>query len=75
MSDFGIKYNSLNKQNKKEVNDFVDFLLSRQENNKDNSLSAYKNKILQVSQWSDSDICSSFGHLLEISSFDERNEI
>jgi len=56
MSDIVVKYNSLNKIARQEVNDFMDFLLSKQKTNKPNFLTPYKNKILNVSDWSDSDL-------------------
>ncbi len=56
MSDIVVKYNRLNKIARQEVNDFMDFLLSRQKTNKTNFLTPYKNKILNVSDWSDSDL-------------------
>ena len=56
MSDIVVKYNRLNKIARQEVNDFMDFLLSRQKTNKTNFLTTYKNKILNVSNWSDSDL-------------------
>ena len=56
MSDIGIKYNRLNKTSRQEVNDFMDFLLSKQKINNPISLSTYKNKILKVSIWTDSDL-------------------
>ena len=56
MSDIVVKYNRLNKIARQEVNDFMDFLLSRQKTNKTNFLTTYKNKIINVSDWSDSDL-------------------
>jgi hypothetical protein len=56
MSDLVVKYNSLNKIARQEVNDFMDFLLSKQKTNKLNFLTPYKNKILNVSIWSDADL-------------------
>jgi hypothetical protein len=55
MSDIVIKYNRLNITARQEVNDFMDFLLSRQKTDKVNLLSNYKDKILNVSIWSDAD--------------------
>jgi len=48
------KYNQLNKHANKEVEDFVDFLLSKQKPGISDFPSSYKQKILQVSNWSDS---------------------
>ena len=56
MSDIVVKYNRLNKIARQEVNDFMDFLLSKQKTNKSIFLTSYKNKILNVSIWSDSDL-------------------
>lgn len=56
MSDIVVKYNRLNKTARQEVNDFMDFLLSKQKSEKPNFLATYKNKILRVSTWTDSDL-------------------
>lgn len=56
MSDIVVKYNSLSKIARQEVNDFMDFLLSKQKSNNPKFLSTYKNKILKVSKWSDADL-------------------
>jgi len=56
MSDIVIKYNRLNKTARQEVNDFMDFLLSKQKIKEPNFFSTYKNKILNVSIWSDSEL-------------------
>lgn len=56
MSDIIIKYNRLSKTARKEVNDFMDFLLSKQKSNSPNLLTTYKNKILNVSKWTNSDL-------------------
>ncbi|MHC1777015.1 MAG: hypothetical protein AB9834_16560 [Lentimicrobium sp.] len=56
MSDIVVKYNRLNKYARKEVNDFMDFLLSKQKTSKSSSLNTYKSKILKVSVWSNSDL-------------------
>ncbi|MEX0983069.1 MAG: hypothetical protein WD577_11620 [Bacteroidales bacterium] len=55
MNDIAIKYSKLNKTRRQELNDFLDFLLSRQKNDKKNLLTGYKEKILAVSTWSDED--------------------
>ena len=55
MTDIVVKYNSLNKTARQEVNDFMDFLLSRQKSIKADLQTAYKTKILGVSVWSDTD--------------------
>lgn len=54
MTDLVLKYNALNKTAQKQVNDFMDFLLSKQKNYKSNV--NYKSRILSVSTWSDSDL-------------------
>lgn len=56
MTDILLKYSLLNESGRKEVNDFLDHLLKKQREKKDNSLSSYKKKILGVTTWSDSDI-------------------
>lgn len=56
MSDVSIKYSLLNKAARREVDDFMDFLLSKQKKNKINPITGYKKKILTVSTWSDADL-------------------
>jgi len=56
MNDLVSKYNSLEATAQKEVNDFVEFLLSRQKKKPAKKLSDYKKKILAVSVWSASDV-------------------
>ena len=56
MSDIVVKYNRLNKTARQEVIDFMDFLLSKQKISKSNFLTPYKNKILNVSNWTDADL-------------------
>ena len=56
MSEIVVKYNKLDKTARKELNDFMDFLLNKQKNTNPMALSAYKSKILNVSVWSDSDL-------------------
>jgi hypothetical protein len=56
MSEIVVKYNRLNKTARQELNDFMDFLLSKQKSDHPNFLTTYKNKILNVSVWSDSDL-------------------
>jgi site-specific recombinase XerD len=55
MADIQLKYNLLDAASKKEVNDFVDFLLNKKKK-KTESISSYKKKILKVSLWTDEDI-------------------
>lgn len=56
MTDLALKYNLLDNAAKKEVLDFVDFLLTKETKSKKPLKAAYKKKILQVSVWSDLDI-------------------
>ena len=56
MSDVLLKYKLLNKSARQEVNDFLDFLLSKQKTEKNKPVTAYKKKILNVSTWSESDL-------------------
>jgi len=56
MTDLALKYNLLDTSAKREVLDFVDFLLTKETNIKKSSKSDYKKKILKVSVWNDSDI-------------------
>jgi hypothetical protein len=56
MNDISLKYRLLSKSARQEVNDFMDFLLNKQQAKNNNPLSGYKKKILSVSTWTDSDI-------------------
>ncbi len=56
MSDMSLKYRLLDRSAKEEVNDFINFLFSRQSRKKSLSISGYKKKILSVSVWKDSDL-------------------
>ena len=56
MSEIVVKYNKLDKTARQELNDFMDFLLSKQKITNPTLLSTYKNKILSVSVWTDSDL-------------------
>jgi hypothetical protein len=56
MADIVLKYSLLNNSARKQVNDFLDFLLEKQREKGGNSLSSYKKKILGVTTWSDSDL-------------------
>jgi hypothetical protein len=56
MTDLALKYNLLDTTAKREVLDFMDFLLTKGTNIKKSSKSDYKKKILKVSVWGDSDI-------------------
>lgn len=55
MTDIVLKYSLLNNSARNQVNDFLDFLLQKQREKGNNSLSSYKKKILGVTTWSDSD--------------------
>ena len=56
MSDYSLKYLLLNKLAKQEVNDFIDFLFSKQKKNRKKPIDSYKKKILKVSVWSEQDM-------------------
>ncbi len=56
MSDLTIKYNLLDRTSKKEVRDFMEFLLSKKSPSSPSKMDAYKKKILNVSKWNDADI-------------------
>jgi len=56
MTDIALKYNLLDDSAKKEVLDFVDFLLNKKGNLKESDSSDYKKRLLQVSKWEDADI-------------------
>jgi hypothetical protein len=56
MTDIALKYNLLDDTAKKEVLDFVDFLLNKKGNLKESDSSDYKKRLLQVSKWEEADI-------------------
>ena len=56
MTDLALKYNLLNTSEKREVLDFMDFLLTKETKSKKQLKTNYKKKILNVSVWNDSDI-------------------
>lgn len=56
MSDFLLKYSLLNKSAKQEINDFIDFLLSKKDVKNNFILSDYKKRILNVSTWTENDL-------------------
>ena len=56
MNDISFKYRLLNESLQKEVNDFLDFLLSKQKSKKSGINSEYKKRILSVSTWTEKDI-------------------
>jgi len=59
MNEIAIKYNKLSNKRRQEVNDFLDFLLTRQKKESRIHLSSYRKKILSVSTWNDED-CKQF---------------
>lgn len=56
MTDLVLKFNLLDKDSRKEILDFLDFLLTKRTKAPKKKKSDYKNKILRVSVWSDADI-------------------
>lgn len=56
MNDILIKYNTLSPDIQKEVNDFLDFMLSKYNGKKIFDIKSWKNKIKNVSTWTDEDI-------------------
>jgi hypothetical protein len=56
MNEIVVKYNKLDKSARQELNDFMDFLLSKQIKENPGLLTTYKNRILKVSVWSASDL-------------------
>lgn len=55
MNDLTIKFNLLEPDARKQVLDFIDFLLSKELKSQESVKSDYKKKILEVSVWSDAD--------------------
>jgi predicted house-cleaning noncanonical NTP pyrophosphatase (MazG superfamily) len=55
MTDIVLKYNMLDENARKQLNDFIDFLLSKNKE-KETDISEYYNRIQTVSQWSDEDV-------------------
>ena len=56
MTELLLKFNSLDSVSRKEVLDFLDFLLVKRTKKVKSEVEEYKNKILSVSQWSEADI-------------------
>jgi len=56
MTDLILKYNLLDPSGRKEVLDFMDFLLTKEIKSKRPVKTAYKKRILKVSVWNDTDI-------------------
>ncbi len=55
MVDIVLKYNMLDENARKQLNDFIDFLLSKNKKKKPD-FSEYYNRIQTVSQWSEEDV-------------------
>ncbi len=56
MNDLTLKYNLLDSSSKKEVIDFIHFLLEKKAKSNKPESADYKKRILNVSVWSESDI-------------------
>ena len=56
MNQLTLKYNQLNNFSKKEISDFLDYLLSKEIKNTKTKTEEYKRKILKVSTWTDVEI-------------------
>ena len=56
MDELIIKFGLLDPVKRQEVLDFLDFLLSKQQEEKAESFDSYKSKILKVSTWSEKEI-------------------
>ena len=56
MTDITLKFNLLDNSSRREVLDFMDYLLYKKPKAIKNTTSEYKKKILKVSVWSDKDI-------------------
>ena len=56
MTDLVLKFNLLDKDSRKEILDFLDFLLIKKVKDTGRKTSDYKKKILKVSVWSEADI-------------------
>lgn len=56
MTDISLKFNLLDNSSRREVLDFMDYLLYKKPKAIKNTTSEYKKKILKVSVWSDKDI-------------------
>jgi hypothetical protein len=55
MLDIVLKYNMLDENARKQLNDFIDFLLSKNKKSEPD-LSEYYDRIQTVSQWSEADV-------------------
>lgn len=56
MDDLLVKYNTLSPAVKQEVNDFLEFILSKHTEQRMFDMKAWKSKIKNISTWSSSDI-------------------
>lgn len=56
MSEFFLKIQSLDKEAQQEVADFVDFLLEKKGRAKKQDADAYRQRLVNMSVWSDDDI-------------------
>jgi len=56
MNDILLKYNTLSPDIQREVNDFLDFMLSKYKGKKMFDMTSWKSKIKNVSTWTEEDI-------------------
>lgn len=56
MNELLVKYNTLSPEVQQEVNDFLDFMLSKYKDKKPFDMKAWKEKIKGVSVWSEEDL-------------------
>src|SRR5690606_25006838 len=56
MNELLIKYNALSPEIQREVDDFLDFLLSKYKDKKNFDMKSWKEKIKGVSVWSEEDV-------------------
>lgn len=56
MNELLVKYNALSPEVQQEVNDFLDFMLSKYEGKKSFDMKAWKEKIKGISVWSAEDL-------------------
>jgi hypothetical protein len=54
--DLELKYHLLDNLEKKEVMDFIDFLLHKRSRKKEKTTTDYQKRILSVSVWNDDDV-------------------
>lgn len=65
MNELLAKYNTLSPQEQQEVNDFLDFILSKHQNKPSFDMKAWKEKIKNISSWTEE----------EIKAFDENSQL